>query len=103
VDECKPLQAGEADGDDQRVRGDARGKAEQVDPIKPMLKPPGTQHLKLKCDGLLSSFAFNINLRRYNVGARKQIDNRLKERGAIEDEKLRYWVGRCRLTLSNPR
>ena len=35
-----------------------------VDPVKPMLKPPGTKRLKLKCDVLLSSFAFKINLRR---------------------------------------
>jgi len=39
----------------------------QVDPIKPMSKAPGTEHLKLKCDGLLSSFAFNFNLRRYTT------------------------------------
>ena len=38
----------------------------QVDPVKPMLKPPGTKHLKLKCDMLLSTFAFKINLRRYD-------------------------------------
>jgi len=37
----------------------------QVDPVKPMLKPPGTKHWKLKCDELLSSFAFKFNLRRY--------------------------------------
>jgi hypothetical protein len=37
----------------------------QVDPIKPKLKPPGTKHLRLKCDEVLSSFAFNFNLRRY--------------------------------------
>jgi len=36
-----------------------------VDPIKPMSKPPGTVRLKLKCDELLSSFAFKVNLRRY--------------------------------------
>ena len=36
----------------------------QVDPIRPMLKPPGTKHLKLKCDMLLSTFAFKFNLRR---------------------------------------
>ena len=29
------------------------------------LKAPGTTHLKLKYDGLLSSSAFNFNLRRY--------------------------------------
>ena len=38
----------------------------QVDPIKPTLKAPGTKRLKLKYDGLLSSFAFKFNLRRYN-------------------------------------
>jgi hypothetical protein len=41
------------------------GRAVQVDPIKPTLKPPGTKHLKLKCDILLPNFAFKINLRRY--------------------------------------
>ena len=39
----------------------------QVDPIKPMLKPPGTKRLKLECDGLLSSFAFKFNLRCYSA------------------------------------
>jgi len=38
----------------------------QVDPIKPKLKPPGTKRLKLKCDMLLSTFAFKFNLRRCN-------------------------------------
>ena len=37
----------------------------QVDPIKPTLKAPGTKRLRLKCDKLLSHFAFNFNLRRY--------------------------------------
>ena len=38
----------------------------QVDPVKPALKAPGTQRLKLNYDYLLTSFAFNFNLRRYN-------------------------------------
>jgi len=38
----------------------------QVDPIKPTLKTPGTKRLRLKCGKLLSSFAFNFNLRRYS-------------------------------------
>ena len=38
----------------------------QVDPIKPTLKLPGSQHLNLKHENLLSNFAFNINLRRYS-------------------------------------
>jgi hypothetical protein len=41
------------------------GRAVQVDPIKTMLKAPGTKRLKLKCDDVASSFAFNFNLRRY--------------------------------------
>jgi hypothetical protein len=43
----------------------ALGKAVQVDPVKPMLKPPETKRLKPKCDGPLSNFAFEFNLRRY--------------------------------------
>jgi len=35
--------------------------------MNPTLKPPGTKHLKLKCDVLLSAFAFNLDLRRYNM------------------------------------
>ena len=35
--------------------------------MKPKLKPPGTKRLKLKCDILLSTSAFNFNLRRYTV------------------------------------
>ena len=46
----------------------ALGKAVQVDPVKPMLKPPETKRLKPKCDGPLSNFAFEFNLRRYNEG-----------------------------------
>ena len=37
----------------------------QVDPIKPELKPPGTERLKLNYDVLLLTSAFKINLRRY--------------------------------------
>jgi (p)ppGpp synthase/HD superfamily hydrolase len=37
----------------------------QVDPIKPTLKAPGTKRFKLEYVELLSSFAFNVKLRRY--------------------------------------
>ena len=37
----------------------------QVDPIKPTLKVPATERLKLKCQQLLSNFGFKSNLRRY--------------------------------------
>ena len=61
----------------------------QVDPIKPTLKAPGAKRLKLKCDELLSSFAFNFNLRRYT---------------SCRDDRFAaiYMVGRCRLHLSSP-
>jgi hypothetical protein len=45
-----------------------------VDPIKPKLKPPGTKHLKLNCDILLSASAFKFNLRRYTEVARQVLE-----------------------------
>jgi len=45
------------------------GRAVQVDPMKPMLKPPETKHLKLKYDVPSSNFAFKFNLRRYALVA----------------------------------
>jgi hypothetical protein len=42
------------------------GRAVQVHPVKPTLKAPGTKRLKLKYNILLSSFAFNFNLRQYS-------------------------------------
>ena len=56
------------------LRGRARpaprllGRAVQVDPIKPMLKPPGAKHLKLNCGYAGSNFCLQINLRRYIKG-----------------------------------
>ena len=37
--------------------GEGQGRAAQVDPIKPKLKPPGTKRLNLHYDAPLSSFA----------------------------------------------
>jgi len=54
--------------------------------MKPTLKPPGTKRLKLEYDKLLSNFGFKINLRRYSKATWKVVK-----------------VGRCSLTLSNPR
>jgi hypothetical protein len=61
----------------------------QLDPIKPTLKAPGPQRLKLEPDGPLSNFAFNFNLCRCNKG--------------LLDVAVNGVVGRCRLTLRNPR
>jgi len=45
------------------------GEAVQADPIKPKLKPPGTNLLTLKHDELLSNFAFKFNLRRHSLAS----------------------------------
>jgi len=41
-----------------------RGRAVQVDPLKPTF----SERLKLKCDDSLSNYAFSFNMRRCNVG-----------------------------------
>jgi hypothetical protein len=46
--------------------------------MKPILKAPGTKLLKLKCDKLLSKFAFKFNLRRYTLAV---IEDRFKSAG----------------------
>ena len=38
----------------------------QVDPIKPMLKAPGTKRLKRRCVETPSNFTFKFNVRRCN-------------------------------------
>ena len=74
VDECKPLEmGGGVQGDTPwtpphgKGSGGGRGRAMQVDPMKPKLKLPGTKRLKPRCDTLLSTHAFNFSLRRYTV------------------------------------
>ena len=54
------------------VAAAAGGKAVQVEPMKPVLKAPGTKRLNPKYDKLLSNVAFKFNLRRYTAarGAR---------------------------------
>ena len=69
----------------------------QADPIKPTLKAPGTKRLKLQHDELLSNFAFKINLRRYNVA------DIAADAVSVAPAGRSVLVGRCRLTLSNPR
>jgi hypothetical protein len=62
MDEWKPLSCGAT------MCAVSRGRAVQVDPMKPKFKPPGTKRLKLECDILLSASAFKFNLRRYTRG-----------------------------------
>ena len=45
------------------------GKTLQVAPMKPVLKVPGAKRLKLECYRVLSSFAFNYNLRCYTLAS----------------------------------
>jgi len=49
------------------ARGPAPGRAVQLDPIRPKLILPGIKRLKLTCHLLLSTSAFEINLRRYTL------------------------------------
>ena len=71
MDECKPLRDGPRRGATvpvvQRQRPLLRGRAVQLDPIKPKWKQPVIKRLKLNCDKLLSTFAFEFNMRRYIV------------------------------------
>ena len=53
---------------DPRAQPGRQGRALQVDPMKPTLKAPGSKRSKLKYDKLLSSFAYNLKLRRYGAG-----------------------------------
>ena len=55
---------------DNAVLTDHLGRAVQVDPIKPKLKPSGTKRLKLNCDVLLPISAFKFKLRRYTWARR---------------------------------
>jgi len=50
--------------------------------------------LKLRYDGSLSNFAFNVNLRRYT-----QV---MKEKNMFAFFDMAYQVGRCWLTLGSP-
>jgi hypothetical protein len=95
--------------------------------MKPALKPPGTERLKLTYDERLLNFAFKFKLRRYTLAGfflAKLRDGRppelndlatldpelyrnllkIKQYPAdqVEDLFLFFTVGRCRFTLSNP-
>jgi len=55
--------------------GGGHGRAVQVDSFTPTLNSPGTtERLKLKCDKLLSTSAFKLNLRRYTTVAEAEVE-----------------------------
>ena len=64
--------------------GGAQGRAVHVDPIKPMLKLPGTRPLKLISDIPLSTFGFIFNLHHYIKGReRREAAARAAAAGAL--------------------
>ena len=69
------------------------GKAVQVDLIKPKLKPPRRKRLKLRCDVPLSNLALKSHMHRYIMAGGENVFFH----GAAGT------VGRCKLTLVNPR
>ena len=118
---CKPLVRGHAvrpaQPDQPLLLGApkqrrALGKAVQADPVKPTLKAPGIELSKLKYDESLTTFAFKFNLRRYKWD-KYIVPQSLKPglnfiahhwgRYGMLEMRRRLKVGRCRLTLSNPR
>ena len=84
----------------RRTRQDP-GQAVQVAPIKTTLKAPGIKLLKLKYGKPLSNFGFKFKLRHFT-----QVESHggtcVNSTADCEDHSL-LKVGRCRLTLSNPR
>ena len=59
----------------------AHGRPVPVEPMKPMLKAPENERSKLTFDGLLSSFAFKFNLRRYTTAFPFVVTYNVKDRG----------------------
>ena len=47
--------------------GTFHGRAVQVEPIKLLMKAPGTKRENLKCEEPLSNFAFKFNLHPYTT------------------------------------
>jgi len=70
--------------------------AVQVDPIKPTLKAPGSERLKVEQEKLLSNFAFKFNLRLYTQASAAAWREQAATEAALKK------VEWCRLILSNP-
>ena len=71
-----------------------------VEPMRPVLKAPGSILLKVRYDGPLSKFAFNFNLGRYIEVVNESAAERHVGIAALHEEmctKLKTAVGRCRL------
>jgi hypothetical protein len=81
--------------------------------MKPLLKAPGSKLLKLQRDKLLSSFAFNFNLRRCTtvtadtwqhvaVAVDTTAATASQVKIYLDGVEVTGTVGRCRLTVSKP-
>jgi len=55
--------------------------------MKPVLKAPGTQRLKLKYDKRLSNVAFNFNLRLYMTGELLSVTKAGREFTPVDNDK----------------
>ena len=76
--QCKPLLDGLALllGPPEHSLEGVLGEAVQADPMKPKLKPPRTEPLKITRDEPLSVFAFNFNLCRHTWAPRSATPRR---------------------------
>jgi len=83
-----------------RYRPALLGRAVQVDPINPMLKAPGTNHLTLKYVKTAFNFCFQIILALLHLdeGTESALNSRSPPIRQLAGNEVR----RCRLTLSNP-
>jgi hypothetical protein len=77
--------------------GAHRGRAVQVDPIKPTLKAPKSKLSKLAHEKVLSNCAFKFHLHR-SIEGYGGAPSALGAAFGLPP----HMVGRCRLTLSNP-
>jgi len=87
------------------IRVVALGKPVQVEPMKPKLKQPGSKRLTLKYDNLLSillKFCFQCQLVPLHLGL-ASAGSTAQYANVYQVTVVRYTVGRCSLTPSNPR
>ena len=72
----------------------------QIHPINPTLIAPITKSLKLEYDKLLSSFAFNLYLRRYTLGDRKSVELGLVIKQALETAMITELLPRSQVDIN---
>jgi hypothetical protein len=87
------MKAAEGDAREIFFELDRNGRAVQLEPMKPKLKPPGTKRLKPNFDVLLSTSAFKFNLRRYTTGMARSVSASSSSQGGPSQQALN---GICR-------